>query len=161
MSQEFVFYCVISSYLYFTEPEMLEAEGSDMFFKRDEISCSCSKWALSRCDGRIHKTSTNPRSHKPWAECQPFVQVGSLFSIWYFSEEVRGWYVAFKEAALLLFTTVVGRTELCSWAWVRPVVRTTGDSQPRLWASQSWKWILLLETDHHWGQNLWSQRYGS
>lgn len=34
MSQEFVFCCVISSYLYFAEPEVLEAEGSDMFFKR-------------------------------------------------------------------------------------------------------------------------------
>lgn len=69
ISQEFVSYCVISSYLYFTESKMLEAEGSDMIFKRDEILCSCSKRVLSRCDGKIHKTSTNPGSHKPWAEC--------------------------------------------------------------------------------------------
>lgn len=61
MSQE----CFLLCDLCFAEPEMLEAEGSDVFFKRDEILCNYSKTVLSRCDGKFHKISTNPRGHKP------------------------------------------------------------------------------------------------
>lgn len=146
-----VFYCVISSYLYFAEPEMLEAEDSDMFSKEMRFFAA----ALEEfCPDVMERSTRHPQI--PGAisleqNVSHLCRWGQLLSIWCFSEEAPG-----QCGAWLLFTTALRRTKLYSWAWVRPAERTTSDSQPRLWARPSWKWIFLLETDHPWGQNLWS-----